>query len=72
MVLKYLPLWKIKVTQNGIMKKNIHVYSTFDHGFAAFTIMGNQSNAEWDFGEKQRRLFNIPSCFCIYHHWNLR
>lgn len=29
------------------MKKGIHVYSIFNHGFAVFTIMENQSNTEW-------------------------
>ena len=39
MVLQHLPLWKVKVAQNGILEKNDNVFSTFHHGFV-FTITG--------------------------------
>ena len=69
MGLKYLPLWKIKVTQNGVMNKNIHVYLTFHHGFEVFTIMENQGDTKWDYEKKHSCLFNIRSWFCSIYHY---
>ena len=62
MVKRDLPLWKVRIIQDGFMKKYIHVrYLISHHGLLTFTIMEYQGNTRWVYQYTH-------SCFVNFHH----